>query len=35
MFNEMDVVGLVVFAGQLQNKGPFQTVVLSDGKIKF
>ena len=30
-FNELDVVGLVVFVAQQPNKNSFQTAVLSDG----
>ena len=33
MFNELDVVGLVVLVGHEQNKGPFQTAVLTDGNM--
>lgn len=32
LYHELDVVGLVVYVAQQQTKGPFQTVVLSDGK---
>ncbi|KAI9551569.1 hypothetical protein GHT06_021902 [Daphnia sinensis] len=35
IFNELDVVGLVVYVGQQQNKGPFQTAILSDGTTYF
>ena len=31
LFNELDVVGLVVFVAQQPNKNSFQTAVLSDG----
>lgn len=31
MFNELDIVGLVVFVGHQQSKGPFQTTILFDG----
>lgn len=33
-FNELDLVGLVVYVGEHQGKGPFQTIVLSDGKSR-
>lgn len=33
IFNELDIVGLVVYVGQKQVKDPFQTCVLSDGKL--
>lgn len=33
MFYELDLVGLVVYVGQQQVKGPFQTAVLTDGKL--
>lgn len=35
MFNELDIVGLVVYVGQQQSKGPFQTAILSDGTTYF
>jgi hypothetical protein len=34
MFNELDIVGLVVFVGQhQQKKSSFQTTILSDGNF--
>ena len=36
MFNELDIVGLVVFVGQhQQKKSSFQTTILSDGTFLF
>ena len=36
MFNELDIVGLVVFVGQhQQKKSSFQTTILSDGNFLF
>lgn len=31
LYNELDVVGLVVYVGPEQSKGPFQIAVLSNG----
>ena len=31
LYNELDAVGLVVFVGPEQSKGPFQIAVLSNG----